>query len=81
MERIEIYDRVNKAETIEELVQIIKEIGDQNNGRIQGRSKSFDAYRMAEMCQLAYEGQSTYNTVTREFGLRQQLLYLTYYSK
>ena len=78
MNREEIYDKVNKCETLDELADVILECADEN-GDIQGRTRSFSARKMAIFCrgfslELA-------NTLTREFGIRQQAMYIVHYIK
>ena len=80
MTELEKYHKVNQCETIEELKEIILSFADKD-GVIHGRSRTFNAQKMAEGAQLCYDGNMIANVVTREFGLRQQLLYLMYYSK
>lgn len=78
MERIEIYDKVNACETLVELSKIILELADED-GNIQGRTRKFNAERMADHCRNF--SMFAANTLTREFGIRQQAMYLSYYSK
>ena len=82
MDRLEIYDRVNKCESYTELSKLIRELAD-DGGMIQGRVKKFDAERMAQHCEKFKElyelGMA--NTLTREFGIRQQAMYINYYSE
>ncbi len=76
MNRLEIYDKVNKCETLSELSDIILELADEN-GEIQGRTRKFNAAKMAEKC-LNFRTVSP-NTLTRKFGIRQQAMYILYY--
>jgi len=76
MNREEIYDKVNKCETLDELADVILECADEN-GNIQGRTKSFNAKKMAKYCRdFKYQLP---NTLTREFSIRQQAMYIVYY--
>lgn len=79
MTKVEIYEMVNKTETPEELATVIRRIGALNEGQILGRARSFDAERMANFCLSVYEGTDSPRTITREYGLRQQLLYFMYH--
>jgi len=81
MTREEIYDLVNKCETVEELQDVIIKIGELNGGVIKGRMKEFDSKRMADNCLKAYNFERPTNNLTREFGLRQQLLYLMFVNR
>jgi len=76
MKRLQIYDRVNQCETLEELSQVILELADEN-GEIRGRERSFDAAKMAERC-LNFRNYIP-NVLTRQFGIRQQAMYIIYY--
>lgn len=79
MTDLEKFQKVNASETIEDLCQCILDFADED-GQIQGRTRTFDAQRMKEGCLRYYHGESLVpNVVTREFGLRQQLLYLCFY--
>lgn len=46
---------------------------------IQGRTKIFDANKMKSYVKLVVYKNYSPNLLTREFGIRQQALYLTYY--
>lgn len=81
MTREEIYDRVNQCETLKELSSVIKDLADKN-GDIQGRTKKFNANQMAKMCldfkKHFYDLNA--NVLTREYGIRQQAMYIAYYN-
>lgn len=76
MTDLEKYDRVNKAETLDELATIIESFADEN-GNIQGRERKFNASAMSEKCRnySPYE----HNRLTREFGIRQQAMMILFY--
>lgn len=87
MSREHIYDLVNNAETIEELVLVMTAIGKKYGGKIPGKTKDFDVNRQINNARLFYNTSledewfsEISNTVTRSFGLRQQLMYITYYT-
>ena len=87
MSREHIYDLVNNSETIEELVLVMAAIGKKYGGKIPGKTRDFDVEKQINNAKLFYnlsledeylaEGA---NIVTRSFGLRQQLIYITYYT-
>ena len=78
MTDLEKYKRVNKCETLEELAGIIIMFAE-DDGMIQGRTRRFSAHQMAKDC---LDFCSAYpNTLTREFGIRQQAMYISYYSR
>lgn len=76
---LEKFQKVNSCETIKELEETILSFA--FNGLIQGRTRSFDAKRMAENVAGVVNEQLPANLLTREFGIRQQALYLAYYNK
>lgn len=76
MTREQKYDAVNSCETLLGLANTIRSFADED-GMIQGRTKKFDAERMARMC----ENYTVHprNVLTREFGIRQQAMMIEYY--
>ena len=76
-QRLEVYDRVNQTESFEELAEVIRSLADEN-GNIQGRTRTFPAENMARACEIF--PQVNKNTLTREFGIRQQAMYIEYYN-
>ena len=87
MSREHIYDLVNNSETIEELVAVMAAIGKKYGGKIPGRTKDFDVEKQISNAKLFYKIslENEYivedaNIVTRSFGLKQQLIYITYYT-
>lgn len=72
------WERVNRCETIEELESCILDFA--VDGIIQGRTRSFNAENMVRGLKLYMKGASAPNVITREFGLRQQAMYIKYYS-
>lgn len=79
-ERLKIYDKVNKAESLKELSDIILSLADEY-GIIQGRTRPFRAETTSIACKnyndLFNKGYA--NVLTREFGIRQQAMYIIYY--
>ena len=77
--KLEFYEMVNSCETIEELVSVIEEIGYQYDGLIPGRSRFFKSIDQIRNAKLFYSNPDMYNAniVTKSFGLRQQLIYIT----
>lgn len=87
MSREHIYDLVNNAETIEELVLVMAAIGKKYGGKIPGKTKDFDVNKQISNAKLVYNISledewlsEEANIVTRSFGLRQQLMYIIYYT-
>ena len=79
MSELEKFQRVNKAETILELQQCILDFA--VNGQIQGRTRLFDAQKMSNNLKLYFSNNAPPEVITREFGLRQQAMYLKYYGQ
>lgn len=75
---ISIWTKVNSCETAEELSEVILSLADED-GAIQGRSRKFPADRMAEAVSEVVKGNLMPNVLTREYGIRQQALYIRYY--
>ncbi len=78
MTDLEKYEKVNKCESLEELAQTIESFSDEN-GMIKGRIRPFEANTMAAFCRSYCS--SLHNTLTREFGIRQQAMYIIFYNK
>lgn len=77
MDKLEKYEAVNKCETLQELANVIESFADLD-GYIQGRQKRFSAKSMAFNCRNYNQYQP--NVLTREFGIRQQALYILFYN-
>jgi len=75
------YEAVNKCETYEELAEAIRKIG--VHGMIQGRIRTFESEKMALMCENfeTFMENGIPNVLTREFGIRQQAMYIYYSEK
>jgi len=72
------YSKVNACETLSALAIEIERLADED-GMIQGRNKKFDAQQMAQYCR---DFDPIFpNILTREFGIRQQAMYIAHYSK
>lgn len=80
MKEVEKWKLVNKTKTIEELHDAILEISIKREGWapiIQGREKSFDAKKMASYVDGVVKGELPPNLLTREYGIRQQAIFLS----
>lgn len=78
MTELQRYEAVNKAETLQELAEVIRSFAN-DEGIIEGRTRGFDAERMARNCEMF--DQIPPNALTRNYGIRQQALYIQYYNK
>ena len=78
MTELEKYELVNQCDTIEDLANAILAIA--NGSEIQGRQESFDAEEMAQDVEYVVKHDRRANVLTRKYGIRQQALYLKYYS-
>ena len=76
--QLDIWEKVNACETLEELSDIILSLAD-DNGMIKGRTRKFYAKEMSDAC-LDYEKRQK-SCLTREFGIRQQALYILFYTE
>ena len=79
MTDLEKYETVNKCETVEALEAAITSFTDSETGLIQGRMRTFDGVQMASKVRVVVEQDGWPNWLTREFGIRQQALYLKHY--
>lgn len=80
LRKLEKYELVNAAESAEELKAAIVALSDEN-GIIQGRSGEMDSIKMVDAVDLVINHKFTANSLTREFGIRQQALYIREYKK
>jgi len=80
MTREQIYDFINSCESTLGLKNIILELADED-GMIQGRSRKFNAKKMVVGLDMYMKDEAPPNVITREFGLRQQAMYIKYYNK
>jgi len=80
IDRLNAYEAVASCETYKHLAGIIRTISIE--GRIQGRNRSFVSEKMALACEdfETFMENGLPNVLTREFGIRQQALYI-YYSE
>jgi hypothetical protein len=78
MEELTKWELVNKCETTEQLKEAILTLS--KEGQIQGMSRAFDAEKMASYVDGVVEGYLPPRSLTRNYGIRQQALYLMYYT-
>jgi hypothetical protein len=79
MTQLEKYEAVNQCEFVKELQDLIISFADKS-GQIHGRNKIFNAQEMANKVPMVVDGIIPANVLTREYGIRQQALYLAYYN-
>lgn len=79
MTELEKYEAVNKCETLEELGSLILKFADEN-GMIKGRIKDFNAEKMVEGLKAFINDEAVPNVLTRNYGIRQQAMYIKYYN-
>lgn len=75
MTELETWQFVNQVETTQALAFIINKLADPE-GMIQGRTRKFDAAKMIIGLNLFMKDEAHANVLTREFGIRQQAIYL-----
>ena len=73
----EKFELVHKCETAEELHSAVLQCAE--NGVIHGRHREFEANNMANYVQLAIDGIVPFTKLTRNYGIRQQAIYIAYY--
>tara|TARA_R110000850_G_scaffold90138_7_gene192401 strand:+ start:1815 stop:2096 length:282 start_codon:yes stop_codon:yes gene_type:complete len=76
LKQLEVWEKVNKCETLEELAKVILFLAGEN-GLIQGRTRLFNAKKMHDAC-INFVLLPN-NVLTREFGIRQQAIMITSY--
>ena len=81
MTELEKFQLVNSCETSQELADAIIKMADPETGEIKGRTRSFDAKRMSNNVFGVINGHYEFNVLTREWGIRQQAMYLIHYEK
>lgn len=79
MTELEKYQLVNRCQTIESLENAIMTIGSENNGMIHGRTRIFSAKIMSSYVRGAVSLVLPANLLTRNYGIRQQALYLSFF--
>jgi hypothetical protein len=79
MDTIQMFKNVHDAETPEEFYKSIE--GCANEGVIFGRSSDFTVEEMVARAKSYFADESPSNVITRNFGLRQQAMYIKHYIK
>jgi hypothetical protein len=78
MTELEKYQLINTTDSVKELQDVILKIADKG-GKIEGRSKIWDAKQQSEDVEHVVRGSKPPNRLTRSYGIRQQAIYLLYY--
>ena len=78
MTELEKYRLVNSCENLEALELVIMSFADEE-GMIEGRTKRFNARNMIMGLKEYISGEFPARVITRNWGLRQQAMYLKYY--
>ena len=73
---LEKYEAVNKCSTLKELADVIRSFA--IKGMIQGRTREFEAEKMAYHCETFNLFKHT--RLTRELGIRQHAMMILYYN-
>lgn len=76
MSELDKFKAVNKCKSLNELALVIESFADEN-GFIQGKGKRFIAKNMSLICKRY--SAIEHNLLTRDFGIRQQALYILFY--
>ena len=75
---LEKFQLVNSCETVVELEKAIHECSN-SMLQIEGKTKMFDAEKMISQVSKVVNGELYASCLTRNWGIRQQALYLAYY--
>lgn len=80
MTELQKWQAVNQCETQAQLADLISKFADKE-GMIQGRERKFDANKMIIGLSFFMEDEMPVNVLTREYGIRQQAIYLKIFNK
>ena len=80
MTELQKWQAVNQCETQAQLADLITKFADEE-GMIQGRERKFDASKMIIGLSFFMEDEMPANVLTREYGIRQQAIYLKIFNK
>jgi hypothetical protein len=80
MTELEKWQLVNQCETQAQLADAITKFSD-SEGMIQGRERKFEASKMIIGLSFFMTDEMPANVLTREFGIRQQAIYLKTFNK
>jgi hypothetical protein len=80
MTELEKWQLVNQCETQSQLAFAINKFADPD-GMIQGRERKFDAAKMIIGLKYFFTDEMPANVLTREYGIRQQAIYLRTFNK
>lgn len=80
MTELEKWQLVNQCETQSQLEDVINKLAD-SEGMIHGRERNFDASKMIFGLKLFFEDGFAVNVLTRNYGIRQQAIYLKTFNK
>lgn len=80
MTELQKWQAVNQCETQTELADLISKFAD-SEGMIQGRDRKFEASKMIIGLSFFMTDEMPANVLTREFGIRQQAIYLRTFNK
>lgn len=80
MTELQKWQAVNQCETQAQLADLITKFTDED-GMIQGRERKFDASKMIIGLSYFMVDQMPANVLTREYGIRQQAIYLKIFNK
>ena len=79
MTQLQKWQAVNQCGTSEELGVLILQFADKK-GNIKGRTRKFDALEMVLGLEMFMRDRMYPEILTREFGIRQQAIYLKQYN-
>jgi hypothetical protein len=80
MTELQKWQAVNQCETQSQLADLIFKFAD-SEGMIHGRERKFDASKMIIGLSYFMIDEMPANVLTREFGIRQQAIYLKSFNK
>lgn len=81
MEELDKWKTINGAESVPELVRAIRAISEGNPIASNRQDRTFDVERQVQNAAGVIRGVLPARALTRNYGIRQQALYLHYYQK
>ena len=81
-QKLMCYEKVSVCETFDELKEALTFIASLNNENvIVGRNKTYTLDKILFNLEMIRKSAFPYNVVTREYGIRQQVIYLKTYGE
>lgn len=80
-QKLAAFEVVGACETFDELILALRQIALMSDGIILGRNKNYTIEKILLNLEVIRKTKANYNIVTREYGIRQQCMYLHHYGE